>query len=136
MRWLGLLGALAAAASCSHAAIPPSEQAIAVEFYHAGFDHYFISADPPEIDDLDTGVHAGWARTGYRFPVMRTGSPCPGTTPACRFFSEKMSSHFYSSKPSECDDVKARFAATWLFESAEVFRAFAVDPATGLCPIN
>jgi hypothetical protein len=137
MRLRLLIGALAAAASFSvTAAIPASEQATAVEFYHAGFDHYFITAAPAEISDLDTGVHTGWARTGYRFSVIKAGSTYPGTSPVCRFFSEKLSSHFYSAKPAECDDVKVKFSATWLFEAAEVYRAFLVDPATGVCPAD
>ena len=54
----------------------------------------------------------------------------------CRFFSQSLNSHFYTAKPAECEDVKVKFAATWLFESAEVFRAFVVDPSTGICPTD
>jgi hypothetical protein len=137
MRFRIFLGALVVAASAFvHAAIPPSEQATALEFYHAGYDHYFITADSREVSDLDSGVHPGWVRTGYRFSVMRAGSAYPGTSPVCRFFSEKVTSHFYSSKPSECDEVRVRFADTWLFESPEVLRAFPVDPASGACPAD
>ena len=97
------------------------------------------TSSPPttgEIADLDTGVHPGWTRTGYRFPVIKSGSAYPGTSPVCRFFGEKISSHFYTSKPAECEDVKTKLAADWSFESGEVFRAFAVDPASGLCPAD
>jgi hypothetical protein len=127
---------MALAATCARAAIPATEQAVAVEFYHAVLDHYFITANPAEISDLDTGVHAGWARTGYRFAVMKAGSTYPGTTPVCRFYSFTLDTHFYSAKPAECDDVKVKFPLTWTFESAEVFRAFLVDPATGACPTD
>jgi len=137
MRLRFFLGALLAAASfCATAAIPASEQAVAVEFYHAGFDHYFITAAPSEISDLDTGVHTGWTRTGYRFSVIKPGSTYPGTSPVCRFFSEKLSSHFYSAKSAECDEVKVKFPETWLFEAPEVLRAFLVNPATGECPAD
>ena len=116
------------------AAIPASEQTVAVEFYHAQFDHYFISADAKEINDLDTGVHKGWTRTGYRFSVMKGGSSYAGTSPVCRFYSATLDTHFYSAKKSECDDRQGRqFGDVWTFESDEVFRAFVVDPATGVC---
>ena len=128
--------ALALVAASARAAIPASEQATAVEFYHAALDHYFITADPKEISDLDTGVHIGWARTGYRFAVMKAGSTYPGTTPVCRFYSFTLDTHFYSAKPAECDDVKVKFPQTWTFEAPEVFRAFLVDPASGACPAD
>ena len=132
-----MLGALCAALTfCATAAIPPSEQVIAVEFYHAAFDHYFISADPKEINDLDTGVHTGWARTGYSFAVMKSGSTYPGTSPMCRFYSPILDTHFYSARPQECEDVKVEWPQTWTLESAEVFRAFLVDPFTGACPAD
>ena len=135
LRWLAIvLGAVSAMGA--HAAIPPAEQVVAVEYYHAALDHYFISADPKEIVDLDTGVHAGWSRTGYRFAVMKTGSALPGTSPMCRFYSFTLDTHFYSAKPSECEDVKVKFPQTWTFEAPEVFRAFLVDPLGGACPAD
>ena len=130
MRLRFFLCALCAAISLNaRAAIPASEQAVAVEFYHAQFDHYFITANPAEINDLDTGVHTGWTRTGYRFSVIKGGSSYAGTSPVCRFYSPTLDTHFYSAKKSECDDVKAKFGDVWTFESDEVFRAFVVDPA-------
>ncbi|MCC6197358.1 MAG: hypothetical protein IT518_23130 [Burkholderiales bacterium] len=137
MQFRYLLGALCAAASvCATAAIPAAEQTVAVEFYHAAADHYFIAADPAEISDLDTGKHPGWVRTGYRFSVIKAGSTWPGTVPMCRFFSESLNTHFYSAKPSECEDVKTKYPGVWTFESGEVFRSFPVDPSTGLCPAD
>ena len=123
-------------AGATRAAIPASEQAVAIEYYHAALDHYFITADPKEIADLDTGIHVGWSRTGYRFAVIKAGSATPGTSPVCRFYSFTLDTHFYSAKPSECDDVRVKFPQTWTFESAEVYRAFLVDPATGACPAD
>jgi hypothetical protein len=133
---IAFLLVLAMAATCAPAAIPPAEQMVAVEYYHAALDHYFITADPKEMSDLDTGVHTGWARTGYRFAVMKSGSTYTNTTPVCRFYSFTLDTHFYSAKPAECDDVKVKFPQTWTFESAEVFRAFLVDPSTGACPAD
>lgn len=134
MRLRYLLCALCAAISLNaRAAIPASEQATAVEFYHATLDHYFITAEPKEINDLDTGVHKGWTRTGYRFAVMKAGGSFAGTSPVCRFYSPTLDTHFYSAKKSECDEVKEKFSNIWTFEADEVFRAFVVDPATGVC---
>jgi len=137
MRIRNLLGALlASCAFAAVAAIPATEQITAVEFYHSGLDHYVIIATPSEIADLDTGVHPGWVRTGYQFPAFKAGSAYAGTSPVCRFYAPVISSHFYSAKPSECDDVKTKFADAWTFESAEVFRAIVVDPNTGICPTD
>ncbi|MFO1304435.1 MAG: hypothetical protein U1F54_11920 [Burkholderiales bacterium] len=135
LRWWLALVVLGLACS-ARAAIPASEQAVAIEYYHAALDHYFITADPKEIADLDTGIHVGWARTGYRFAVIKAGSALPGTSPVCRFYSFTLDTHFYSAKPSECEDVRVKFPQTWTFESAEVSRAFLVDPATGVCPAD
>ncbi len=134
-----LIVALFAAAAVwpAAAAIPAAVQSEVIEFYHKDFDHYFITADPKEIQDLDTGVHTGWTRTGYRFPSIKLGAEPAATTPVCRFYGRpeaKLDSHFYSSKLSECDDVKRKFPEAWQFESEEVFRAYAVDPQTGRCP--
>lgn len=141
MRLKHLLGALCAAASlgvasAASAAIPESEQLTAVEFYHQQFDHYFISSNPAEISDLDTGKHPGWTRTGYRFAVVKAGSTYAGTVPMCRFYSPKLDTHFYSANPQECADVKVKFPDVWQLESDEVFRAFRVDPNTGACPAD
>lgn len=131
--------ALAALTSVAGAVIPPEVQTQVVEFYHKDLDHYFITTDPKEISDLDTGVHAGWVRTGFKFPSVKVGSTHAATNPVCRFYGRpeaKIDSHFYSSKVSECDDVKLKFPEAWQFEADEVFRAFAVDPETGRCPAD
>lgn len=135
IRFRLLLCALCAVLSLNAtAAIPASEQAVAVEFYHAQFDHYFITADPKEINDLDTGVHKGWTRTGYRFSIMKAGSSYAGTSPVCRAFNPSATTHVYSAIKSECDDLKNdKYQGKWIYESDEVFRAFVVDPATGIC---
>ena len=139
MRFRNFLGALLAAASFSSAAaIPATETAELVEFYNASLDHYFITITPQEISDLDTGVHPGWKRTGYRFLVVKAGSTYAGSVPVCRFYGrpEKgIDSHFYSAKSTECEDVKTKFPDAWVFETAEAFRAFPVN-ADGTCPAD
>ncbi|MFO1414877.1 MAG: c-type cytochrome [Burkholderiales bacterium] len=111
---------------------PPAEPptADAIEYYHAAFDHYFVTAIAGEITKLDDGTFAGWARTGRSFKVYTaTGS---GLSPVCRFFSTAFapkSSHFYTASPSECDVVKTN--ADWGFEG-EVFYV-GVPAADGTC---
>ena len=89
------------------ASTPPAGRRRAVEFHHAAFDHYFVSADVDEITGLDDGVFQGWLRTGYGTRVAEPGSPFD--SPTCRFFGVgfgALSSHFYTPYPHECDIVK------------------------------
>ena len=133
-----LATAVAVVALPARAIIPAASQAQAIEFYNATLDHYFVTADPAEASDLDTGVHPGWTRTGIAFQVLKTGAAnLAGSTPVCRFYgkpSAGLDSHFYTSSPVECAAVKQKFPDQWQFESAEVFRAFPVDAVTGKCP--
>lgn len=102
-----------------------------VEYYHAGFDHYFITGIAAEISNLDTGKTPGWVRTGRQFTAYATAGT--NTVPVCRFFSTAFapkSSHFYTPFASECATVKAN--PKWTFEG-EVFQVVLPD-ATGTCP--
>lgn len=86
-----------------------------VEYRHAGFDHYFITASADEIAKLDNGTFAGWSRTGLDFSAAALGAP--GTLPVCRFFSTafgEKSSHFFTPDATECALVKAN--ANWQYE--------------------
>jgi hypothetical protein len=88
----------------------------AVEYFHAGYGHYFISADGDEITHLDATPSTGWERTGKAFDVF-AGDSAP-LAPVCRFWSDQTftpkSSHFYTPYGAECDTVKA--GAEWRFE--------------------
>ena len=46
----------------------------AIEYYHAGFNHYFVTTIPNEITLLDNGTFVGWARTGKAFNVFVLGT--------------------------------------------------------------
>ena len=107
---------------------PPT--ATAVEYYHAVFDHYFMTAIADEITKLDNGTFVGWVRTGKSFKINT--STAAGLNPVCRFFSTAFapkSSHFYTPLPAECTAVKAN--PNWMFE-AEVF-FIAVPAIDGTC---
>jgi len=108
---------------------PPT--ATAVEYYHQGFDHYFMTAIADEITKLDNGTFVGWARTGQSLKIYP--SAAAGLNAVCRFFSTSFapkSSHFYTPLPPECTVVKTN--PNWMFE-AEVFFV-AVPALDGSCP--
>ncbi len=103
-----------------------------VEFYSMARDHYFMSAATAEIADLDTGVHAGWLRTGATFKAALTLTT--GTSPVCRFYIPPANgdSHFYSASPTECAQVRAAFP-TFIHEAAAVFHIGLPDVVAGAC---
>ena len=96
---------------------PTAAVGTAVEYYHAGFNHYFVTMYPNEIADLDAGRIAGWQRTGESFPVWLQDTG--GMAGVCRFFSgtwyAPRSSHFYTPFQQECLDTRNR--PEWLFEA-------------------
>ena len=108
----------------------PTQTLNAVEYFHAPFGHYFVTAKPDEIAQLDAGVFAGWQRTGQTFNVYPINAV--GTANVCRFFSTSFgpkSSHFYTPYATECAIVKQN--PDWQFE-AEVF-AVGLPDAVGNC---
>jgi hypothetical protein len=110
---------------------PVSAAVPLIEYYHAGFDHYFVTANADEIQKLDNGTFVGWRRTGLSFNVFASGA---SNAAVCRFFStafDPKSSHFYTPFASECATVKTN--PNWQFEG-EVFN---VDlPVAGECAAN
>lgn len=120
--------------------VPPPAIVPVVEFYHAGLDHYFITANPKEIADLDAGVHAGWQRTGEAFNAYGVGSSGrTGRRPVCRAYGNPaagLDSHFYSASPQECSATLENFGDDWLLEASEVFELELPDTTTGACPAD
>ena len=113
-----------------------ASEAVVVEYYNHGLDHYFMTASPTEIADLDSGVHPGWERTGLRF--LSYAVQTPGTNPVCRFYRKPGygDSHFYSASPAECQavvDNPDKYPG-WTEESPDVFYIALPDQATGSCP--
>jgi photosystem II stability/assembly factor-like uncharacterized protein len=112
-------------------AAAPSGTVAVIEYYHAGFGDYFITANPDEIASLDGGVMAGWVRTGLQFNAYSANAG--GTAPVCRFFSTAFapkSPHFYTPFPSECTALQAN--PDWLLESGAAFY-IAIPAADGSC---
>jgi hypothetical protein len=120
----------------------PALPVTAIEYHHAGLDHYFISSLQQEIDTLDTGRIAGWTRTGQSFRVFPSqASGGAGVNPVCRFYIPPAhgNSHFFSASPAECNLVVQKTATDpnfsgYVFESPNVFFEALPDTATGACP--
>jgi Repeat of unknown function (DUF5648) len=118
---------------------PPPSPLVAVEYYWASRDHYFITAAPAEIAALDAGPPDGWVRTGASFPVYDVPaagqSPVPGRSPVCRFYLPPPfgDSHYYSASPDECAAVKAKYPG-FVYESPSVFYIVLPDTLAGVCP--
>ena len=109
---------------------PPAPRAVAVEYYHAGFDHYFVTSYVNEIQLLDAGSFSGWQRTGRTFNVWTEDNG--GTAGVCRFFSTSFaprSSHFYTPFADECATVHRN--ANWQFEAIAFFVEY--PDANGNC---
>ena len=127
-----MLPSISAGQTASVPATPASSPTgMAVEYYHAGFDHYFLTTFPDEIAVLDGGAFGGvWKRTGQSFKVWTKGSAT--SLSACRFFSTSFapkSSHFYTPFAAECATVKAN--PDWQFEAVAFFAQLA--DADGNC---
>jgi hypothetical protein len=111
------------------ALVPPenataaSATATAVEYRHAAWDAYFVTAFPDEIAALDAGAFGGaWTRTGQSFDVWSEADAT--RSPTCRFFSASFaprSSHFYTPYPTECATVLEEPA--WQFEGIAFYLA-------------
>jgi hypothetical protein len=135
--WFGCLLLASAQFASAHAAATS-----AVEFYHAGFDHYFVTRSPEEIQALESGRLIGWSRTGRAFAVFATAADGgPGANPVCRFYipPQKGDSHFFSASMAECTEVLGKIPsdpnyAGYLYESPDAWYSALPNTATGACP--
>lgn len=109
--------------------------AIASEFYHKDFDHYFHTADEVETRVLQDGIfHDDWHRTFQFFRVWTT--PGAGRLPVSRFFSTQWgtkSSHFYTANQDERNKLVAGTIPGWQLEADAIYYIMLAD-ANGSCP--
>lgn len=129
-------------AAIAVAALVPVARAAAgsaIEYYHAGLDHYFVSPLAPDIAALDSGRLAGWVRTGQSFTVAL--APAGGENPVCRFYipPQHGDSHFLSASPAECAAVLQKIATDpnysgYVYETPSAFYIALPDTTTGACP--
>jgi hypothetical protein len=127
-----LVVTLSASLGSSQCAVAQTQ--FAVEYYNAGWDHYFVTSFPEEIAVLDGGAFGGtWKRTGQTFSVW--SQPVGGALPTCRFFGTAFapkSSHFYTPFASECASVRGD--PNWQFESIAFY--LQLPDANGVCPAS
>lgn len=110
---------------------PASDTVPVIEYYHAAYDHYFVTAIASEIAALDSGAIPGWTRTGLQFNAY--AAPRAGTSPVCRFYTAAFAgkpTHFYSSFEVECASLRSD--PRWTLESDAVFDAI-VPGVDGAC---
>ena len=103
-----------------------------IEYYHSGFDHYFVTWLPDEIAILDAGTTTrGWVRTGRSFKAYATAQT--GSSPVCRFYIPPGygDSHFYGRGAAECDATGANLPHLVL-EAREFM--YVTLPSIGSCP--
>ncbi len=115
-------------------AASPSPLVTVHEYYHAGMDHYFITASPTEIALCDAGTPpcSGWVATGVSFAAYDTTLAPTWSVPVCRFYNDHFagkSSHFYAA-PDDCATTQWAFP-DWQLETADAFAiGLACNPFT------
>lgn len=110
----------------------PSNTVTLVEYYNAALDHYFMTSLAPEIAALDSGVIAGWMRTGQSFNAY--AAPVVDADPVCRFYlPAPRNAHFFTASPVECGYLTSLYP-TFVLESASAFYIPSPDTTTGACP--
>ena len=136
--YAGQVGSGSTVATITSPSLVAAADGVAVEFYNAALDHYFVTANPIEVAATQNGVAGpGWERTGGSF---QTG----GDTDVCRFYGSYApgpNSHFFAADGNECqglfdlqlDSADPRRATTksWNFES---FDFTTIRPSNGSCP--
>ena len=110
-------------------------RSIAIEYHHAELDHYFLTALPAEIEQLDRNLQGGWRRTGETLAIYPRAMPA--TSPVCRFYIPPAfgDSHFFSAEPAECADVEVRFPHL-VEESPAFFHIALPHKQLGLCDVG
>lgn len=113
----------------------------ALEYYHPGLDHYFMTADAAEQGALAAGGPDGqWQATGNAYRVWKLAYP--NVQPMCRFYGDwhvdpatgkrkGPNSHFYTANPAECSTVSQRWPV-WVLEGYTFFAA--LPNGSGACP--
>lgn len=104
----------------------------AVEYYHTGYQHYFVTADPVEIAALDGGLVPDLYRTGLRYFV--DDAPEVGRKPICRFLTAAfgLPTHFFTGGESECAALKTN--PDWTYEGIAFYAP--LPDASGECPTD
>ena len=110
---------------------------LAIEYYHAGMDHYFLTALASEQEMLESGQIPGWKTTFRSFQVLAWAAVANAesrSSPVCRFlkFYPDGYTHFLSPVAAECSLLSE--TGFGILESDAFFHVVAADPVTGECP--
>jgi hypothetical protein len=112
-----------------------------VEFYDAGPGHFFMTADPLEIEGIAARTFGpSFVRTGLSFDVLPAGDPVCETSatgqvtcaqPVCRFHYATLPAdwYFYSARPADCAIL--RQPDSGFIDQGTAFQAFV--PVGGAC---
>ena len=111
-----------------------------IEYFSELRNHYFQTANQFEIDALDSGLIAGWSRTGQKFYAYRTGtagSSQPLLSPVCRYYGRPeygLDTHFFSAFLFECEIIPVYWPNQWIEESPDAFATAVPFSFDGSCP--
>lgn len=95
--------------------------------FHTEIEHFFITADTEERDFI---TQYGWNVIDKGFNAWPSEGDAPETAlPVCRFYSEKVNSHFYTLDEEECEFLKDEQHG-WTYEGI-AFKA--IPPINGVC---
>jgi hypothetical protein len=111
----------------------PVTERDAIEYFNAGRDRYFVTADAGEIAYLDAGGEPGWSRTGQGFRVYALDASDGRGRLVCRFVSPPqvgIDAHFLSAGALECGVLPSD--PMWIAEGF-VFELALPHSLTGAC---
>lgn len=95
--------------------------------FHTEIEHFFITADTEERDFI---TQHGWNVIDKGFNAWPSEGDAPEfALPVCRFYSEKVNSHFYTLDEEECEFLKDEQHG-WTYEGI-AFKA--IPPVSGVC---
>lgn len=95
--------------------------------FHTEIEHFFITADTEERDFIN---QYGWNVIDKGFNAWPSEGDAPESAlPVCRFYSEKVNSHFYTLDEEECEFLKDEQHG-WTYEGI-AFKA--IPPVSGVC---
>jgi hypothetical protein len=122
---------------------PPPGAVNMSEFFHAGLNHYFVTADSTEDVQLRTLRGLGWQATGQQFAVLPIATPLQDSLQqVCRFYGSMTpgpNSHFFTADPAECaalmrqQELIPATSPRWNFEGRVLVVAL---PGQGGCPVE
>jgi hypothetical protein len=114
------------------------DEAEITEYYHAGINHYFMTAIEGEKGALDANPALGWKRTGERFIGWRASAA--NGTPAYRFYHDAkgvgVNTHFFTLDGAEANILRGQ-TADWAEEVSQWKANFAANTCgAGLVPLT